>query len=291
MTTKSPTFPIGIFDSGVGGLSIWREIRDRLPHEDTCYVADQAHIPYGPRTIKEIRHFARGITEFLLSQQCKAIVIACNTASGAALHTLRAQFPDTPFIGMEPAVKPASEKTKTGAIGVIATPTTFQGDLFRQLVSRFGENVKIHTRACPELVELIESGRSNSELAEKAARRCIEPLLQFDIDQLVLGCTHYPFLSTTIRQIIGPKIALIDPSPAIARQVERVLQSNARLNPQPCPGRHTIYTSSSSQILKAFLEKLRIAPPPEIKRVKWKEERLTTAQRFRIDNVSSKSQG
>lgn len=274
MITLLPTSAIGIFDSGVGGLSVWREIHRQLPHEDTRYVADQAHIPYGPRRVTEIRRFARGITKFLIGQQCKVIVVACNTASGAALHTLRAQFPDIPFVGMEPAVKPAAEHTKTGVIGVIATPTTFQGDLFRSLVSRFGTQVNIHEQTCPGLVELVESGKSDSPAAERMTRRCVEPLLEKNIDQLVLGCTHYPFLYDTIRRIVGPNIAIIDPSPAIARQVKRVLASNSALNSQIELGTHICYTSSSDNTLKTFMETSIVHPLPDIQRVAWQSDSL-----------------
>ena len=274
MITHLPTFPIGIFDSGVGGLSVWREIRRQLPYEDTRYVADQAHIPYGPRTVAEIRTFARSITKFLVGQQCKVIVVACNTASGAALHALRAKFPDIPFVGIEPAVKPAAEHTKTGVIGVIATPTTFQGDLFRDLVSRFGTRVKIHEQTCPGLVELVESGKADSSTAESTTRRCVEPLLEKDIDQLVLGCTHYPFLYDTIRRIVGPDIAIIDPSPAIARQVKRVLTSNKALNPRIELGNHICYTSSSDDTLRTFMETSIAHPLPDIQRITWQSDSL-----------------
>ena len=280
MITRSSTSPIGIFDSGVGGLSVWREIRCLLPYEDTQYVADQAHIPYGPRPVTEIRDFSRGITKFLMRQRCKAIVIACNTASGAALHMLRKQFPHVPFIGMEPAVKPAAEHTRTGVIGVIATPTTFQGELFRNLVSRFGMDIQIHTQTCPGLVEIVESGESNSRLAEKTARNCIEPLLKHNIDQLVLGCTHYPFLSRTIKRIIGPEIALIDPSPAIARQIKRILHTNKTTNVQNKRGQHTFYTTSSANNLKTFIETSITPPHPHILQIEWQSMHLIKPKSF-----------
>ena len=270
----TPASPIGVFDSGVGGLSVWREIRRQMPGEDTRYVADQDHIPYGPRTPGEIRRFAQGITRFLINQGCKAIVIACNTASGAALHTLREQFPRIPFIGMEPAVKPAAENTQTGAIGVIATPTTFQGTLFRKLVSRFGTDVDIYTQTCPGLVALVESGGSDSSIAAATVRRCIEPLLEHNIDHLVLGCTHYPFLTPVIKRIIGPEMTLVDPSPAIARQVKRVLRFNKMTNPQSEPGHHVFYTSSETNDLREFMEASIIPPLPVVKRITWKRAHL-----------------
>ena len=151
--------PIGIFDSGVGGLSILREIRLVLPHEDLLYFADQAHVPYGARSLEEVRDFSEGITSFLLEQGAKLIVVACNTASAASLYYLRNRFPDTLFVGMEPAVKPAAESTLNGVVGVLATPATFQGELFASVVERFAEGVTILSQTIPGLVERIESGQ------------------------------------------------------------------------------------------------------------------------------------
>ena len=155
----SDSRPIGIFDSGVGGLSVWREIARQLPREDTIYFADQAHIPYGPRSMDEIRGFSEAITRFLLERGCKAIVAACNTASAAALKHLRETFPHVPFVGMEPAVKPAAETTHTGVVGVLATPATFQGELFASVVERFANGVRLINQVCPGLVEQVEAGR------------------------------------------------------------------------------------------------------------------------------------
>src|SRR5512147_3315383 len=149
----SNSSPIGIFDSGIGGLSVWREIAKQLPHEDTIYFADQIHIPYGPRSLQEIRLFSEAITRFLLERNCKIIVVACNAASAAALKHLRATLPDVPFVGMEPAVKPAAETTRTGVVGVLATPATFQGELFASVVERFANVVQLINQVCPGLVE------------------------------------------------------------------------------------------------------------------------------------------
>ncbi len=237
--------PIGIFDSGIGGLSVWREIVRQLPDEGTLYVADQGHVPYGPRPLDEIRRFSSGITEFLLSQNAKLIVVACNTASGAALHALRAAFPETPFVGMEPAVKPAAEHTTSGIVGVLATPTTFEGDLFRQLVHRFGRGVDIRTQVCPGLVESVEAGTHSSPTTVALLQICLAPLVAAGIDQLVLGCTHYPFLRAEIERILGPGIAVIDPAPAVARQVGKVLQERALQNPGRARAQHTFYTSGA----------------------------------------------
>ena len=238
--------PIGVFDSGVGGLSVWREIVRQFPAEDTIYFADQAHIPYGSRSLDEVRGYTEAITRFLLHCGAKIIVVACNTASGAALHGLRDTFPDVPFVGMEPAVKPAAERTRTGKVGVIATPATFQGDLFASLVERFASDVELHTQACPGLVEAVETGALDTPETEKLLRRYLEPLLDAGIDHLVLGCTHYPFLQAAIQRITGPDVTLIDPAPAVARQVGRVLAVRGLLAPNGRIGQHRFYTSGDT---------------------------------------------
>lgn len=248
--------PIGVFDSGVGGLSVWREIVRQFPAEDTVYFADQAHIPYGQRPLNEVRRLTEEITRFLLAQGAKLIVVACNTASGAALHALRETFPDVPFVGMEPAVKPAVEHTHTGIVGVIATPATFQGDLFAGLIERFGDGFDIHTQACPGLVEAVEAGALDTPETEALLRRYLIPLLDAGIDQLVLGCTHYPFLSPLIQRIVGPKVTLIDPAPAVARQVGRVLARHNQFAPAGHTGSHQFYTSGDPERFSEMVQTL-----------------------------------
>lgn len=223
--------PIGVFDSGVGGLSIVRELRRQLPAEDLIYVADQAHVPYGPRPIADVRAFTEAVTRWLLRQHVKLVVIACNTASAAALHPIRALFPDTPFVGMEPAVKPAAQQTQTGVIGVIATEVTFQGKLFESVVGRFAQNVAVVTQACPEFVLLAEQADTHSDHTRAVIRRRLAPLLDAGIDQLVLGCTHFPFLTTALQDVIGPGVTIVDPSAAVARQAGRVLAQRDQLHP------------------------------------------------------------
>lgn len=252
----SSTSPIGVFDSGVGGLSVWREIVCQLPSEDTLYFGDQAHIPYGQRSLDEVRHLTGNITRFLLAQGAKLIVVACNTASGAALHALRETFPDVPFVGMEPAVKPAVEHTRTGIVGVIATPATFQGDLFAGLIQRFGDGFDIHTQACPGLMEVVEAGALDTPETEALLRQYLTPLLDAGIDQLVLGCTHYPFLSPAIQRIVGPDVTLIDPAPAVARQVGRVLARRNLLAPAGRQGQHRFYTSGDPVKFSAMVQTL-----------------------------------
>ncbi|MBN2393675.1 MAG: glutamate racemase [Anaerolineae bacterium] len=258
--------PIGVFDSGVGGLSVWREIVRQLPAEDTLYFADQAHIPYGQRPLDEVRHLTENITRFLLAQGAKIIVVACNTASGAALYALRETFPEVPFVGMEPAVKPAVEHTRTGIVGVIATPATFQGDLFAGLIQRFGNGFDIHTQACPGLVEVVEAGALDTPETEALLRRYLVPLLDAGIDQLVLGCTHYPFLSPVIQCIVGPEVTLIDPAPAVARQVKRVLARRNLLAYDGRQGQHRFYTSGDPAQFSAMTHTLTGAENPATQR-------------------------
>jgi len=219
----SNSSPIGIFDSGIGGLSVWREVARQLPHEDTLYFADQIHIPYGPRTLEEIRSFSKAITRFLLDRGCKLIVVACNAASAAALKQLRTTFPAVPFIGMEPAVKPAAETTRTGVVGVLATPATFQGELFASVVERFANGVQLVKEVCPGLVQQVEAGRLNTPDTLAMLDRFLIPIRAANADTIVLGCTHYPFVIEAIRQL-APGVNVIDPAPAIARQIDRVLQ-------------------------------------------------------------------
>jgi len=194
---------IGIFDSGVGGLSVWREIARQLPLEDTLYLADQAHVPYGSRSLNEVREHSEGITRFLLGWGAKIIVVACNTASAAALHHLRRTFPDVPFVGMEPAVKPAVERTRTGVVGVIATQATFQGELFASLLERYAGDVGVLIQACQGLVEAVEAGALDTPETEALLRHYLTPLIEAGADQLVLGCTHYPFLRPLIERVVG----------------------------------------------------------------------------------------
>lgn len=255
---NQPTAPIGIFDSGVGGFSVLRAVRDELPSENLIYVADQGHVPYGPRSKEEIRAFATGITRFLLNQGAKLIVVACNTASAAALHNLREVFPSVPIVGMEPAVKPAAEITETGKVSVLATPTTFKGDLYASLVTRFGQDIRIFECTCPGLVEQIEAGHIASPETRAILEDALTPMQKEGIDTIVLGCTHYPFVIPLMREIAGSEIRIIDPAPAVARQVRRLLVQHNLLSPNPAKGIVEYYTSGDpdafAQLLRLLLE-------------------------------------
>ena len=246
---------IGVFDSGVGGLSVLREIWAQLPREHTLYFADTAHCPYGSRSADDIRELSAGITEFLIQRGAKVIVVACNTASAAALHTLRERFPVS-IVGMEPAVKPAAERTRTRKVGVIATQVTFQGELFARLVERFANGVEVLTQACPGLVEQVEAGKLHDPETDRLLRLYLQPMVQAGIDSLVLGCTHYPFLWQAIQRVVGPDVEIIDPSPAVARQTGRVLEQHGLLRTSQESGQHLFYTSGDPRAFAAMAERL-----------------------------------
>ncbi len=247
--------PIGVFDSGVGGLSVMREITRQLPAEDILYFADSAHCPYGLRPMEEVQALSTAITEFLVQQGAKLVVVACNTASAAALYHLRANF-DVPIVGMEPAVKPAAEHTAARKIGVLATQVTFQSELFARLVERFAVGVDVYPQVCPGLVERIEAGLLDGQQTESLIRRYLTPLLEKGIDTLVLGCTHYPFVRDIIEQIAGPGVEVIDPAPAVARQTARVLEREGLSNDPQHKGRITFYTSGDVSALATQIERL-----------------------------------
>ncbi len=222
----SSSRPIGIFDSGVGGLSVWREIVSLLPNETTLYLADQAHVPYGDRPLEEIAHLTHAAVAWLLQQGAKLIVIACNTASAAALESLRARWPAIPIVGMEPAIKPASQQTRTGHVGVLATPGTLQATRFNHLVERFANGVHVHTVMGAGLVSLVEQNQLEGPEVEGLLQSILAPVNAADVDHLVLGCTHFPFLTKAIRRVLGDEVQLVDPAPAVARRTKFVLEQN-----------------------------------------------------------------
>ena len=238
--------PIGVLDSGVGGLSVLRALRRQLPGEDVLYFADQGHVPYGSRDKEEIRGFVRGIARFFLERRAKAIVVACNAASAAALYHLRQVFPKVPFVGMEPAVKPAAAGTRAGAIGVLTTAATYQGELFASVVDQYAREVKVVTQVCPQFVTLVEAGELDTPRVRRVARGYLDPVLRAGVDQLVLGCTHFPFLAPVLQEIAGPDISIVDPSPAIARQAGRVIERNAVGH----AGEVTLFTSGDPETLR-----------------------------------------
>lgn len=245
------SLPIGIFDSGIGGVSVLRAIRELLPGEDLIYFGDSANLPYGEKSLDEIRRLSEAVTDFLLEKKCKLIVIACNTASAAALRHLRSIHPEVNFVGMEPAVKPAAEQTQSGVVGVIATTATIQGELFASVVERFAQSVTVLRQPCPGLVQQIEAGKLETPDTEKMLRGWLEPMMEKNIDTLVLACTHYPFVMPLLKKILGEKVRVIDPAPSVARQVKKVLGEKNLLNDEG--GKVVYYTSGDAEKFKETL--------------------------------------
>ncbi|MFN8412977.1 MAG: glutamate racemase [Anaerolineales bacterium] len=260
--------PIGIFDSGVGGLSVFREIRKQMPAENIIYFGDQGHVPYGPRPMEEIQKFSVGITEFLLEMQAKIVIVACNTASAAALTYLREQFPEVSFVGMEPAVKPAAETTKTGKVGVLATPATFQGALYASVVERFGAGVELFQHTCPGLVGQIEKGELDSKETRGILVDALSPMMLKNIDTVVLGCTHYPFVIPLIENIVGENVRVIDPAPSVAKQARRLLEARGLINTLDTQGNVQFFTSGETSSVESALHKL-LGVTDSVKRVEW----------------------
>lgn len=217
--------PIGVFDSGVGGLSVLRHIRARLPHEDLLYIADSGHAPYGDKPAEWIRERSLELADWLVARGAKAIVVACNTATAAAAAALRERHA-LPIVAMEPAVKPAAAATKSGVVGVLATVGTLKSAQFAALLDRFASGIEVVTQPCPGLVECVERGELDTPATRVLVARYVEPLLARGADTIVLGCTHYPFLQPLIAEVAGPQVALIETGPAVARQLERRLQEN-----------------------------------------------------------------
>lgn len=263
--------PVGVFDSGVGGLSVLKAMRRQIPAQPAIYFGDQAHVPYGSRSLEEVRAFSQAATGFLLAQGAKLIVVACNTASAAALHFLRQRFPQTPFVGMEPAVKPAAETTRSGVVGVLATPATFQGSLYASVVERFAGGVKILQDTCPGLVGEIERGNLDGPETRAILERALNPMLAQGIDTVVMGCTHYPFVIPLIEQIAGPGVRVIDPAPAVARQAGRLLEQNGWLEQGSAAAPLRILTSGDPHQMEILLPKL-LGECSQVEQAEWGKE-------------------
>ncbi|MFH2095163.1 MAG: glutamate racemase [Bacteroidota bacterium] len=220
---------IGVFDSGIGGLSVWKEIVALLPNENIHYIADNGNCPYGPKSEQEIINLAERIVGFLLEKKCKLIVVACNTATAAAIDFLREKY-SVPFVGMEPAVKPAATTSKTGTIGVLATEGTFRGRLFNETSRKFANDKNVYIQVGHGLVDIVENGKINTPETEELLKKYLEPMLEGGADRIVLGCTHYPFLKKPIEKILGNRAEIIDPSYAVAKRVQELLNANDLTN-------------------------------------------------------------
>ncbi len=251
----APAAPVGVFDSGIGGLSVLRDLRRLMPAEDFLYYADSAYCPYGGQSIAAIQGRAVAITEELLAAGCKLIVVACNTATIAAVEHLRANYP-VPFVGMEPAVKPACALTKSGVVGVLATGAALGGEKFHRLVARHAGGVRVITQPCPGLVECVEAGDLDGGFVHELVTRYVEPLARARADVIVLGCTHYPFLRDAIQVAAGASVELLDTGEAVARQARRVLEREQLLNASGAVGRLEWRTSGSPAALAPIVERL-----------------------------------
>lgn len=235
--------PIGIFDSGIGGLTVANAVVRLLPNEDIYYLGDTHYIPYGAKSAEWVQARSEQIIHFLLRQNCKAILIACNTATAAALHLLRQKFPELPIIGMEPAVKPAAEQTQSGIVGVLATAGTFASDRYQSLTDRFAEGVTVLENPCTGLVKLIEAGQIDGPEVTELLRSIVLPMLDEGADTFVLGCTHYPYILPALRELLGQEATIINPAPAVARQTKRVLEAASLLAASTPAGHFTLATT------------------------------------------------
>lgn len=246
--------PIGIFDSGLGGLSVAREVRKLLPGEDILYIADSAYVPYGGRSLEEISSRSIAVTRALVKSDAKLIVVACNTASGAAIELIRETF-TIPIVGLEPAVKPAAASTRTGRIAVLATPATLQTARFHRLVDNHGPGIDVMKIACPGFVELVESGEISGSRAVESVQEVLAPLAGSQVDRVVLGCTHYPFLRDVIAKAVGEGVEILDSGAAVARQVERVLKAQDLVRPGHS-GTFTFLTTGDAAAVEPIVERL-----------------------------------
>jgi len=245
---------IGIFDSGVGGTSIWKEIHALMPYENTIYLADSKNAPYGPKGKDTIIDLSKKNTEYLLSKNCKLIVVACNTATTNAIDYLRATY-NVPFIGIEPAIKPAALQTKTDAIGILATKGTLTSELFSKTTNLFASNIKVVEQIGDGIVELIESGNLYSEEMKSLLKVYLEPVIKADIDYLVLGCTHYPYLIPLLLEILPKHVKIIDSGEAVARQTKAVLEKHNLLNSETRYSKNEFYTNEAPEVMKQLLGK------------------------------------
>lgn len=247
---------IGIFDSGIGGLTVRSEIIKLMPAESTIYYADGKNCPYGHKSVQEITDLADDIVRFLIERGAKIIVIACNAATAAAISYLRATYPDTYFVGMEPAVKPAAMATKTGVIGIMATKRTLSGRLFTTTSAMYADKIRIiECEGEDALVDIVENNQEDTDAAKEVISRHLEPMIKASADHIVLGCTHYPFLSRQIADIAGDGVSIIDPAPAIARRVRQIMRERGILADKNSVARHQFFSSDDEVYLQKVVAK------------------------------------
>lgn len=244
--------PIGILDSGVGGLTIWKEIAIQLPYESTLYIADSKNCPYGTKSAEEIYALARRLVQFLVDKNCKIIVIACNTITVHCLDKLRAEFKGIPIVGAVPVIKTAAAASRNRKIGVLSTSATTNSQYQRDLINRFAGESEVLTVGTDSLVPLVEKGIVSGGMVEEILQREFHPFIQSDIDTLVLGCSHFPFLQKPIRKVLGEGVKILDSAGAIARQVKRVLQSRMEIQEKQKPTRAFYTTGDTGKFSEAL---------------------------------------
>ena len=244
--------PIGIFDSGVGGTSIWKEIYLLLPNENTIYIADSKNAPYGPKGKERIVELSKKNTELLLKKECKLIVVACNTATTNAIDFLRANY-SIPFIGIEPAIKPAALQTKTGTIGILATKGTLTSTLFHKTSNLFTDNIEIMEQEGEGIVQLIEKGQLHSEAMKSLLKVYLQPMLKANIDHLVLGCTHYPYLMPLLIDMLPKHVKIIDSGHAVAKQTKTILEYNGLINESSHKMKADFFSNGDTGVIQSLL--------------------------------------
>jgi glutamate racemase len=254
--------PIGVFDSGVGGLAVLHDIRRQLPHEDLIYLADSAYAPYGDRSEAWIEARCATLVELLVQRRAKAIVVACNTATAVAIRSMRAAFA-LPIIAMEPAVKVAVEHTRTRSVAVLATTRTLSSDNFRRLQTLFGDGVTFFAQPCPGLADQVEAGELSGATTRALLEKYVRPVVDRGVDTLVLGCTHYSFLREHIQAVAGPHVSIVDPAPAIARQLQRRLAEAGLLAERARPGSERFLTTDALEHARSVIAKLWLADTGE----------------------------
>jgi glutamate racemase len=247
------THPIGILDSGLGGLTIWKEIVAQLPHESTLYIGDSLHAPYGARSSEEIYQLSKRLVKFLLSKDVKAIVVACNTITVSCLDKLRNDFPEIAIIGTVPVVKTAAAASNNKRIGVLSTTRTAQSEYQKELIESFAKECHVTNYGSDELVPLIERGELSGEQLEETVSRILAVFKKDQIDTLALGCTHFPFLRKQMQDILGPDVVILDSGPSIARQVTRVLEEHKTLAVQ-AQAKHQFYTTGDETLANKLLQ-------------------------------------
>lgn len=268
----SPDAPIGVFDSGLGGLTVVRELRRELPHEKVIYFGDIARLPYGIKSEKQIREFSKENTEFLIHRNVKAVVVACNSSSSAAFSFLKTHYPLPIVDVIQPAASEAARVTKNRKVGVIATQATVNSSAYVRAVAKADKRIKVYSKACPLLVPFVEEGVLEGPLVQMVLTRYLSSLLKHKVDTLILGCTHYPMLRSAIQKVVGPKVKLIDSAPAAVRELKQILSHKSEIRLSPKKGSLQVFVSDSPTNFLAIGTRFLGEPLNDVKVVRFKAQ-------------------